>query len=388
VLSLAAACSTEGEAGNGSTDATGAAGASSFAGTSSAAAGSTSDSSGTAGATATAGSANNASGSGNQAGSGSGSGGSASGNGGGGSGSGGGASGNGGSAGSAGAASSCTGKAWPSADPTSMGSFQTMTEKNVGPLAGELPDPVYGNTQQRFNVYRPKDLADGYCHPILIWNNGHGDNPEPNPPACVTGNGQYCGSYSMVMQQMASHGFVVVASLSTITSEGDPMPGIVGLDWILEQAEDATTPYYHRLDTAHIGMFGHSMGGMATCKGASDPRISAIATVSGTAMNPGIHQPTLLFCGEKDTVVKCPGVMDTYNSVKDYPAVFVDNLSADHGGWLYQNGAKGPDIFGMTAWFRVHLMNDTANRSYFYGQGCKLCTDSRVTITRNAFLTQ
>jgi hypothetical protein len=63
-------------------------------------------------------------------------------------------------------------------------------------------------------------------------------------------------------------------------------------------------------------------------------------------------------------------------------------LSADHGGWLYQNGAKGPDIFGLTAWFRVHLMGDTANRKMFYGAGCTLCTDNRVQVMQNALMTQ
>ena len=63
------------------------------------------------------------------------------------------------------------------------------------------------------DVYRPKDLAQGgYCHPILVWANGHTDNPEPNPPLCLTGNGQYCGSYLMLVNQLASHGFVVIAS--------------------------------------------------------------------------------------------------------------------------------------------------------------------------------
>ncbi len=36
-------------------------------------------------------------------------------------------------------------------------------------------------------------------------------------------------------------------------------------------------------------------------------------------------------------------------------------------------------MFGMMAWFRVHLMGDTANRKYFYGASCTLCTDTRVT---------
>jgi hypothetical protein len=288
-----------------------------------------------------------------------------------------------------GVGSSCVGNAWPTADPTVAGPFAVTSDKNVGPLAGVVPDPVYGNTQQRFNVYRPQDLAQGgYCHPILVWANGHTDNPEPNPPLCVTGNGQYCGSYLMLMNQLASHGFVVIASLSTITSQGNPLPTIVGLDWLIQQEDDPTSPYYHRLDTAHVGALGHSEGGFSTSKAASDPRISAIATVSGAATNPGIHGPSLWFCGGKDTVVPCDTVKAVYASITNQPAILVDNLASDHGGWLYQNGAKGPDIFGFTAWFRVHLMGDTANRTMFYGTNCTLCTDSRVQVTQNSFMTQ
>jgi hypothetical protein len=33
-------------------------------------------------------------------------------------------------------------------------------------------------------------------------------------------------------------------------------------------------------------------------------------------------------------------------------------------------------------------MSDTANRKYFYGAGCTFCGDSRVTVMRNALLTQ
>jgi hypothetical protein len=292
-----------------------------------------------------------------------------------------------GAAGGGGQPSSCVGNAWPTADPTAAGPFEVVADKNVGPLAGVVPDPVYGDKQQKFNVYRPKDLAQGgYCHPILVWANGHTDNPEPNPPDCVSS--KYCGSYLMLMNQLASHGFVVIASLSTITSQGTPLPTLVGLDWLIEQSNVSTSPYYHRLDTAHVGALGHSEGGFSTSKAASDPRISAIATVSGSAINAGLHGPSLWFCGGKDTVVSCDSVMKTYAAATAQPAMFVNNLAADHGGWLYQNGPKGPDIFGFTAWFRVHLMNDTANRKVFYGADCTLCTDSRVQVMQNSFLKQ
>ena len=297
------------------------------------------------------------------------------------------------SAGGAGGAltSACVGKMWPTADPTVAGPFTVAADKNVGPLAGYTPDPIYGDTQQRFNVYRPQNLAtSGYCHPILVWANGHGDNPEQNPPLCVVNSStnQWCGTYPVIINQLASHGFVVVASLSTTTSRGDPLPTITGLNWLLAQAEDPTSPYYHRLDTSRIGALGHSEGGLSTCKAAADPRISVVGTISGTSTLTALHGPALFICGGKDTVVSCDSVMATYNSVTDQPAMFMDNLSADHGGWEYQNGAKGPDIFAMTAWFRVHLMNDTANRKYFYGNACTLCTDNRVTVQRNSLLTQ
>jgi len=105
---------------------------------------------------------------------------------------------------------------------------------------------------------------------------------------------------------------------------------------------------------------------MATCLAASDTRLSAIATVSGTGTLTGLHMPALLICGGQDTVVSCHSVDSTYNAVTNQPAMLLDNLSADHGGWLYQNGPEGPTIFALTAWFRVYLMDDTENRAYFF----------------------
>ena len=280
-------------------------------------------------------------------------------------------------------------KMFSTADPSVAGPFAITTDKNVGPLAGYLPDPIYGDTQQRFNVYRPKDLTGGYCHPILVWANGHGDNPEQNPPLCVVDSAanKWCGTYPVLINQLASHGFVVVASLSSTTSRGDPLPTIVGLNWLLEQAEVSTSPYYHHLDTSHIGALGHSEGGASTCKAAADPRIIAIGTVSGTSTISSLHGPALFICGGKDTTVTCDSVSATYATVTDQPAILMNNLSADHGGWEYQNGAKGPDIFALTAWFRIHLMGDTANRKYFYPSNCTLCTDNRVTIMKNSLVT-
>jgi hypothetical protein len=294
----------------------------------------------------------------------------------------------GGAAGGGGSPSSCVGKVWPTADPTKAGPFQVAAERNVGPLAGVVPDPIYGNEQQRFNVYRPNDLGgSGYCHPILIWANGYRDNPEQNPPDCVvnSASNQWCGQYLPMLNHLASHGFVVVAPLSTATAEGDPLPTIAGLDWILEQAEDSSSPYYHRLDTANIGQLGHSYGGMSTCMSASEPRYKALATICGTRALTGVHTPMLFFCGERDTTVECSGVRNTFLTVTDQPAFFINELNSDHGSWVYQ-GANGVSLSSAAAWFRVHLMNDTANRKYFYGPSCSFCTDNRVEVEQNSLM--
>jgi hypothetical protein len=297
----------------------------------------------------------------------------------------------GGSGGTAGTVmSSCVGgKSWPTADPTAAGPFEVAADKNVGPLAGYTPDPIYGDQQQRFNIYRPKNLAtSGYCHPILVWANGHTDNPEPNAPLCVVDSGanKWCGQYLPMMNHLASHGFVVIASLSTTTSKGDPLPTIAGLDWLLQQAEDSTSPYYHRLDTANIGQLGHSEGAMSTCMVAAEPRYKALAAICGTRTLTGVHTPMLFFCGGKDSVVSCDGVRDVFLTVKDQPAFFIDELNSDHGSWVYQ-GAKGVSLSLAAAWFRVHLMGDTANRKYFYGPNCTFCTDSRVKVEQNSLMT-
>lgn len=287
-------------------------------------------------------------------------------------------------------ANNCVGERVPSANPKNAGPFQVAADKNVGPLAGVVPDPIYGDQQQRFNVYRPANLEQSeYCHPILIWANGYRDNPEQNPPDCVVDSNanRWCGQYSPMLNHLASHGFVVVASLSTATAEGDPLPTIAGLDWILEQTEDAESPYYHRLDTANIGQLGHSYGGMSTCMSASEPRYKALATICGTRALEGVHTPMLFFCGGKDTTVECTGVKNTFLSVTDQPAFFLNELDADHGSWVYQ-GAGGVSLSAAAAWFRAHLMDDAESRKFFYGNNCTFCSDNRVEVEQNALMMQ
>jgi predicted dienelactone hydrolase len=237
-------------------------------------------------------------------------------------------------------------------------------ETNVGPTAG-VPDAKWNNESPHFNLYRPKDLSQGYCHPIVTWGNGTGDQPK---------------TYEVLIKQLASHGFVVVASLSSQTAQGTPLPQIAGVDWMLKENEDPASPLYHHLDTAHIGATGHSQGGAATTMSGADPRITAIAPICGSRSNITLHGPAALLCGGSDTMVPCSSVQSAYDTITTVPVMLLNSLSDTHGSWI--GSIQNPFMVAVTGWMRVHLMGDTANRAMFYGPNFTFSTDSRVKVQR------
>lgn len=267
-------------------------------------------------------------------------------------------------------------KTWTTADPAAPGPFEVVVEKDVGPAAGE-PDALHEGMVPHFNVYRPKDLTQGYCHPVITWGNGTNDQPEPNPPGCPSGS---CGHYKTLLNQLASHGFVVVASLSSQTAKGTPLPQVAGVDWMVQENANPASALYHRLDLAHIGATGHSQGGAATTMSGADQRIVAIAPICGSRANITLHGPALLLCGGADTTVPCSSVQTAYDSISTVPVMLGELAGVTHGSWI--GSIKDPVMVGVTAWMRVHLMNDTANRSMFYGPNCKACSDAKWKILR------
>ncbi|MBN1608191.1 MAG: hypothetical protein JW940_16275 [Polyangiaceae bacterium] len=271
----------------------------------------------------------------------------------------------GGQTGAGGATGSCVPtKTWGTADPAKPGPFEIQVENNIGPAAGE-PDERWDNQVPHFNLYRPKDLSQGYCHPIVTWANGTGDQPP---------------TYEVLIKQLATHGFVVVASLSSQSAKGTPLPQIAGIEWMIQENEDPSSPLYHHLDTAHIGATGHSQGGAATTLAGADPRITAIAPICGSRANITLHGPAALLCGGSDTMVSCSSVESAYDTINDVPVMLFNSLADTHGSWI--GSIQNPFMVAVTGWMRVHLMGDTDNRSLFYGASCKFCSDSRVSLKR------
>jgi predicted dienelactone hydrolase len=246
------------------------------------------------------------------------------------------------------------------------GPFATMTENDVGPAAGVGSD---GGAAPLFTLFRPADLRQsGLCHPVVTWGNGTGSNPN---------------LYRVLLNHLASHGFVVIASNSPQVAQGDPPPMVVGVRWVIEQNADPTSPMYGRIDTAHVGATGHSQGGFATTAAASDPSIVTIAPLCGAQNQRNLHGPALLLCGGMDTTVPCSSVTNAYNGIMNQPVMLANYLSADHVNWVTFRGTTvSPMEVAVTAWMRVHLMNDTALRGRFYGASCALCEDAAWEISR------
>jgi dienelactone hydrolase len=265
-----------------------------------------------------------------------------------------------------GAGAGCTVGPWPSADPTVAGPFATVTETNVGPAAGEGAD---GGAPVAFTLFRPKDLTQGgLCHPVVTWGNGTGANPS---------------LYKVLLNQLASHGFIVIASDSPNVGQGDPPPMVAGVTWVLSQNDDPSSELYRQVDTAHVGATGHSQGGFATTTAGGDSSVTTIAALCGASPQRNLHGPALLYCGGMDTTVPCSTIQNTFNGISNQPVMLAEFLAADHASWItFRGSTPSPVEATVTAWMRVHLMGDTALRSWFYGPSCKLCTDSAWQVTQ------
>ncbi len=262
--------------------------------------------------------------------------------------------------------SGCNSASWPAADPYTTGPFEVATDDEVGPEAGE---PEEDGTVPRYTLFRPADIEQSeYCHPVITWGNGTGSTPN---------------LYGSLLRHLASHGFVVIGSNSTNVSRGDPKPMNVGIDWVLEQNEDASSVLYQRVDPERIGATGHSQGAAATTQASGDQRIVASVPIQGGGVQRDLNGPAMFFCGGMDDVVSCDGAQRALEAITTLPAMYANYLTATHGSWLSRGGNERSDVeAAVTAWMRVHLMNDTELRSWFYGDSCRLCTDTAWEIDR------
>jgi hypothetical protein len=96
----------------------------------------------------------------------------------------------------------------------------------------------------KFDLYYPTHLgANGFHHPLLTWGNGS------------FGRSVDCEFF---LTHMASWGFVVIATQDPTTGPGQTI--LDAAKFLINANADPNSIFYHKLNPAEVGSFGHSQG--------------------------------------------------------------------------------------------------------------------------------
>jgi esterase/lipase len=200
----------------------------------------------------------------------------------------------------------------------------------------------------------------GVLNPIVSWGNGGGTTP---------------GLYPM-LPRLASHGFVVIAANASAVT-GDQVRA--GVDWLVQQNDLMTSPFYHKLDTKNVSGVGYSLGGLATFAIADDPRVVTIVIISGANMADKtpvakLHTPSAYFCTDDDA---SQGNCDGDYAVVTAPTFYGVMKGTEHVDVVLDSATADRLTKVTTAWLRWQQMADQTQKRLFVGTGCLLCTDSQ-----------
>jgi pimeloyl-ACP methyl ester carboxylesterase len=219
--------------------------------------------------------------------------------------------------------------------------------------------------QVTFKLFYPNDLgAHAQSHPIITF--GSGTNSSPS-------------EYPALMNQLASWGFVVVATTDGTEASGVEM--LQGVDYMLAENNRLGSVFYQELNEAAIGALGHSQGaGGAVNAVTDDPRVKTTVPVGlpdekfvkGTPEDffhvEDIRVPVLFLGGAADKFVASPATLTNfYSRIAPGVGAGVGSLKgASHSAITRDgNGFLGY----VTAWMRYQLSGDTYARQAFVPTG-------------------
>ena len=265
----------------------------------------------------------------------------------------------------------------------------------VGHQRLEAIDVNRGNRQLPYDVWYPVDAEDAMDEPRTIYplQGGAGLTAERaveglpvsssgDLPLLVFshGSGGTNTQSVLLMETLASHGFVVVSPEHTGNTNDDfsdtleqaaarRVPDIsFMIDTFLARNEITGDDFFQRIDPEAIGVLGHSYGG-GTALGAvagfggqpADERVRAVMPISVTVFDrftdealAAVEEPVLFLGGTLDTSVPIENHDYGFDRLTGAEAVFqVDIVGATHthfanicdiGNWLIDNG------FGQDLW--------------------------------------
>jgi hypothetical protein len=241
------------------------------------------------------------------------------------------------------------------------GPFETAQDLATGPRG-------------QSGLFYPTDLGrDGVAHPIFVWGCGGGSRP---------------ASYAMHLRRIASHGFVVIAEVSTIGDDGAAL--IAALDWLVGEHGRPASMFFDKLDIERVAAGGHSIGSVNTFFIAGDPRLTTTVHVAGGSLddvnNPfaptsglggmRLVHPVAYICSESDVFGNVEKTEQDY-AATTVPAFFTIMRGTDH----VAAAAEGLTV--IVAWLRFQLAGEAERAAMFLGPDCDFCAGKYMSRTKN-----
>ena len=201
----------------------------------------------------------------------------------------------------------------------------------------------------------------------------------------VNGTGVAASKYPTLFQHLASWGFIVIGNEDPSTCSGDSADA--SLAYLLKQNDISDSIFYQKIDTTHIGITGHSQGGVGvfnavstqphgnlyTCAVSLSPTQLELADAIGLHYEPDkMTVPTLLLAANANDVITPEGVDSVYRAIpaRKFTALHTE---VDHGKMLYWCDGY------VTAWFLWHLTDDEDAAKAFIGDAPELFSNPLYT---------
>ena len=225
----------------------------------------------------------------------------------------------------------------------------------------EVPtEEEWGN----INVYYPKELTESSeNYPVVVM---------------VNGTGVYSSKYPALFKHLASWGFIVIGNEDPSTYSGSSAD--TTLAWLLNENENPDSRFYQKVDTGHIGISGHSQGGVGVFNAINEQPHSGLYTCA-VSLSPTqldwaealkMHYepektniPIFILAAVENDVITPDGAKQLYDAANSEKVAAL-RKDMDHGKMLYS--ADGY----VTAWFCWQLKDDEEAANAFVGEDAEL----------------
>ena len=219
---------------------------------------------------------------------------------------------------------------------------------------------------EKFQAYYPAELEQGGTYPVVVFANG---------------TGVKASKYKALFRHLASWGFIVLGNEDPSTVTGASADAV--LEWLLGENENPDSVFWGRVDVEHIGISGHSQGGVAafnavnrqthrdlyTCGVSLSPTQLELAQAIGLDYDPAETNIPMLVLATPENDVITPDGMDVLFDAMGGEKVCAQRKGMDHGKMLYSGDGY------VTAWFRWLLLGDQEAAGAFTGDSPELASN-------------